>query len=802
MAPALLIGVTANTQPSVSRPNAVKQAIIGVDSSYWNSLVESDESGEAVMLDMMSKCADIHIDASGEVPVFGNMTLLDNYYTGFLNESAKLGGYDYVFEACFAGFPWFPTIVDESLYYSTMDEILEGIEGSFNELFMDILYMFSESGANGEKESLYQKLRSSPGISEDYVAVRKIAIDYMDAFFTKYGIQSYYNSAKQTYKIIKGRNVYEMTVLPFVPINLQHGTNDKMDIFKSHDSVTITYPVGVSAILSNNAMTTVTKTDGVFEYTAYAIQKSDEENGDYVEGSLGVRILQKDNFFKRNHIYRINFNNCTGEFIKASLIANGQIENQLKGVSIVMNNSTDEDGNTSGYIYFEVVEDIPEGAVLFTNGTIGTNYYDMSNAQWQLLINQYNDKFVGTSRVITSIEDQDNTLHDGETKQIYLDVDDNYTQERILSEVRALDLFGKEVAVTVASSDYETGKTGTFTIILSASDNYGQTATASLVIYVGDYSAPTIIQNNEIKYTYNSVVTEEMLLSNFTFADNMGTAGLTYQFTYPTGFDLSKPLVFGNYSLSVTVTDAFGNSTSHDFIINVVDETAPRIMKKDGNVEDKIGIGYSSLGENTLARILDLYKAEDAIDGNCDVYLKNGKIPSGLIGDFSLTLGAMDKSGNEAIATITCEIIADIPPVFILSNKLVSTTINDPLTLDDLVQVVQNGLLRDVKASNITVNARGYLADTTAVKDHPVSYSYTDESGEIKTSSFTLRVIDDSDLEPVKPVEEDNFFVHAFKTVFTDIKNATGIDWFVVCVTILVPLFVLGLLIGSIKKRF
>lgn len=393
----------------------------------------------------------------------------------------------------------------------------------------------------------------------------------------------------------------------------------------------------------------------------------------------------------------------------------------------------------------------------------------------------------------------DNMIQDGGTKNIYLDVDRAYTEDQIVSEVSAVDLFGVDVAVSVKSSDYEIGKTGVFNIILQATDTYGQTATATLIVTVGDYTKPVITQKNEVSYIYNTILTEAKLLENFTVTDNMDVSDLTYQFTYPTGFDISKPLTFGNYSITLTVTDQYGNFASHEFTLSVIDRTAPIISKKEGEMSDKIKIAYSSISTDTIARILDLFKAEDTVDGNCQIYLKNGSIPSGMAGDFTLTIAAKDKSNNEAISTIACEIIADIPPVFILSDKLVNSTVDSPLSLEDIVRVIKRGILRDSNVDNISVNATGYLKNSTTVGSYPVTYTYTDlDSQEVKTDSFIMKVTDLSEL-PDYEYKVDNFFVHAFKTVFTNITKASGVDWFVVLATILVPLLLLGFITLKIR---
>lgn len=390
----------------------------------------------------------------------------------------------------------------------------------------------------------------------------------------------------------------------------------------------------------------------------------------------------------------------------------------------------------------------------------------------------------------------DSIVKDGGTKTIVLDVDSKYTEEQIIEQVKAVDLFGVDVPVTKVSSDYVTGKTGTFNIVISATDTYGQTAQATLICDVRDYASPVITQKvSDIHYDYGTLLTEAKLLENFELSDNMGAEGLTTKFIYPTGFNISNALVFGKYALTLEVSDAFGNKTTKAFTLNVVDNVAPVISKKSGQIGDKIKISYSSINKNTINTILNYYTANDAIDGACDIYLKEGKIPSEMAGDFTLKIAAKDKSGNEAVYTVNCEIVADLPPVFILSDKLVNATVSNPLDLTDLQNIVQKAILRK-SVRSLQVNAAGYLATPDKEGSYPVSYTYYDDNNEAQSGAFTLEVTDDT-----KAVEtKSNWFVDAFKAVFKDTKNATATQWVVVIGTFVLTIGLVGLIAYVIKR--
>ena len=395
----------------------------------------------------------------------------------------------------------------------------------------------------------------------------------------------------------------------------------------------------------------------------------------------------------------------------------------------------------------------------------------------------------------TNFEYED-MIKDGGTKTIVINVDSHYSEEDIISQVSAIDLFGVSVPVTKVSSDYVVGKTGTFNIVISATDTYGQTAQATLICDVRDYAVPVITQKvTDIHYDYGTLLTEAKLLENFELSDNMGTEGLTTKFVYPTGFEISKALVFGSYNLTLEVTDAFNNKATKSFTLSVVDNVAPVISKNSGDIGDKIKIAYSTIGKNTINTILGYFKATDAIDGDCEIYLKDGKIPSEMSGDFTLKIAAKDKSGNEAVYTVNCEIVADLPPVFILSDKLVNATTSNPLDLTDLQNIVQKAILKK-SVRGLQINAAGYLAAPDKEGSYPISYTYYDDNNAAQSGAFTLQVTEDL---PV--AKEDNYFVKAFKTIFSkNVGDATATQWILVIATFLIPALLIGFIANYVMK--
>lgn len=339
-------------------------------------------------------------------------------------------------------------------------------------------------------------------------------------------------------------------------------------------------------------------------------------------------------------------------------------------------------------------------------------------------------------------------LTDGSSKDIYLNVDAQTSQATILSMISAVDLFGADVSVTVKTSDYTINRLGDFTIVIQGSDIYGQTATATLLIHVLDKTAPVINNKNVCRFRYGTKITKEDLLEYFTITDNASSSGSTWttSFDFPEGISLNQEMNVGNYSgCHLIVIDNSGNSSSYTFNIEVYDDVAPVISKKDGSYSN-IKMGISRLMDLNTADLLALYKADDVIDGSCDVYIKSGTINTYMVGDQTIILGAKDKKNNESTVSITITSIVDIPPVFILDTKLFSTTSDCPLNVVDLTSLVSNCVLQEGETF-VGVRAKAYLSTPETVGTYTIDYSYLDVSEATQSSSFTLKVVEAQEKE-------------------------------------------------------
>lgn len=685
---------------------------------------------------------------------------------------------------------YYATGEDLALFYNQMESLLASLN----------LTSGLVATVNGQIDLLADEINKKAG---DYSALILSAVEAISESLPIFGYKGTYDVTGKVYTATKsGTEYYRAPVLPFMPISLTYeapAPEPPADTVYSQLS-SRSYLGNPSNYRSFEILDDIVIGDyqqkGLVVLFGYS-------NSQSPEGSLLSRILTELDKWEADYASSYIAINAdrTYDTLKRELPKyygydeRGQHSLALPSSMFIFNDETkyigvnvkalldSTDNDRTAFSYFA------PATADFTAGAIDPDLVDMAvedyvNVEFEL----------------------PHSLIDGATKPFAVSIDDNLSEERLVAQVSAVDLFGAAVPVTVESSDYNPAKLGTYHIVLKATDIYGQTARATLVVTVQDRTKPTIVQKDQIRLRVTSTVSAAQLLTHFTITDNVDRvgSGITTSFTLPAGFEFDKALNFGTYSLKLTAVDASGNSASVDFVVTVYDDIAPVITRKEGSVSDPVTVGFSKVSDsNTIPTILSFYKADDAVDGACTVYLKSGTLSTSSVGDNSLIIGAKDKSGNEALLTITVKVSADIPPVFIMSDKLAVATNDTILTLEEIQRLLRAFV--QVTSTDLKVtDAKNYLATPTIRGNYTIKYSYVN-GGETVDDQMTLRVLSESDIsgtdeEPKKPGFWDEL-ADAFKTVFSDkVKDATGAQWAYVVLTIVTGFAALALVVLLLKK--
>lgn len=491
------------------------------------------------------------------------------------------------------------------------------------------------------------------------------------------------------------------------------------------------------------------------------------------------------------------FTNVTKDYIACAVTVTGHnaIDYFYDDTPILNSNSTVklrypsdvdvQEDDDSIYFYFGPRQDMQARATWYNPQAEGS-FLKQTNFDYNLYWMQYNS-------------DEDNALKDGQTKDIFIDVDKNYSKETIINAISAKDLFGAECTVTVTSGlDTFTPSTiGVYTLKLKATDSYGQTAQATLIVHICDYVAPSITLKKQMTFTadQNQTLKYSDLATYIGVTDNGTSHGSSLTITYKyDGVVIQsdwtktfKAADYGNHTVAVNAKDGSGNEKNITFSLKVNDGTAPVLSRTDGAaVGSKITIGVSKTFTMTLSDVTQLFKAVDNVDGDVSSSItgladadNNFFANNHKVGSYTLTIAAKDKNNNQVTQVIPIEIVADIPPVFIIADTLVYTDTSNPLDIAQLNMVVSNGILADQHITSLSVDASEYIGHENEPGTYHIDYEYTttgtkqarrfnaNGNGNTFTGAFDLivREAKEEDPEPEPEEPEENGFIAFFKGI-------------------------------------
>ena len=200
---------------------------------------------------------------------------------------------------------------------------------------------------------------------------------------------------------------------------------------------------------------------------------------------------------------------------------------------------------------------------------------------------------------------------------------------------------------------------GTWTVTVKASDDAGNEGTTTKQITVTDTQKPVITLDNEKTVTQYNEGDELNIVASA--ADSYdGTVDVV--FDIPDGAVSDGKLQAGEWKITLTASDRAGNAAEPVTVdITAADKTPP-VITLGGRTEYGAGTAYT---ENS---ILDLTVAiNDNVNGEITEYtvtLEEGAVADGKLvaGEWTVTVTASDKAGNENSETIDITVAADSTP--------------------------------------------------------------------------------------------------------------------------------------------
>ena len=426
----------------------------------------------------------------------------------------------------------------------------------------------------------------------------------------------------------------------------------------------------------------------------------------------------------------------------------------------------------------ELIDDTPPVLTILGNNPetveCGTNYIDAGATAWDIPDGDLTAQIQVTSNVNTAVpgeytvgysvtDSSNNTVTD---QRIVRVVDTTKPVINLLGAnpllvecktpfvdpgAEAIDACDGNGNVSVnVSGTVNTNEVGEYTLTYTATDASGNSAdTVTRTVRVVDTTPPTIslIGPNPFFVQCHGV-----------YNDPGATANDTCQGSVTVSNNANTEVnvnVVGDYTVTYTATDAYGNTATATRIVQVRDTLAPTITVVGANpLTLQCGSTFTDPGATAI----------DACDGSLQV-TATGNVNANQVGSYQITYTARDAAGNTGTATRTVNVVDTTPPVITL-NGASEITHECGLPFTD-----PGATANDVCSGIVNVIVSGYVY-ANQVGDYTLTYTAVDNDNNSSSKTRIIHVVDTQGPEITLNQEEMTIECNG---VFTD-PGATALD--------------------------
>jgi hypothetical protein len=290
-------------------------------------------------------------------------------------------------------------------------------------------------------------------------------------------------------------------------------------------------------------------------------------------------------------------------------------------------------------------------------------------------------------------------------------------------------------SVLMSKTVFDCTNKGANNVTVTATDANGNVTTQTAVVTVVDLTAPFFTTAPSLTLLLNAsgvatVSVPDVVTSS---GDNCDVPTVTLSKYTFTCADMPST------SITVTAVDASGNTTTSTYTVNVLDQLAPVITPK--STPTTIALDATGNAAVTLADVMGV-----ALD-NCTASPVVTWFPTSVscaqVGPVTVTITAVDASGNVSNATKVIQIIDNIAPTVVLNgNSLVTYTLplnasgNATLTVPNVVNSATDNCGTPVVSLSKTA------FDCSNLGDNVVVVTAVDQFGNVKSTNAIVKVVD------------------------------------------------------------
>lgn len=240
-----------------------------------------------------------------------------------------------------------------------------------------------------------------------------------------------------------------------------------------------------------------------------------------------------------------------------------------------------------------------------------------------------------------------------------------------------------------------------------------------------DRQAPTI-KSNKIQVLYGS----SLKASDFEITDNRDSSDALKVKIDDASYDAKQ---LGTYTVNVTATDLFSNTTTKSVQVEVVDNQAPTLTSKSGN---GYVVDVEANGSNDVSKYL---KATDNVDGDVTDFIEtDDKLDTSKIGTQTISVNVADDAGNVTKKTYEFYVSdSKAPTISLKKGKTVTVDYGSKFDISKYVKTTDS-----YDGSDVDLNVDGNVDTTDNNSKTTLNLTATDSSDNTSESSLTVKVAD------------------------------------------------------------
>ncbi|HRI61408.1 MAG TPA: choice-of-anchor Q domain-containing protein, partial [Saprospiraceae bacterium] len=322
---------------------------------------------------------------------------------------------------------------------------------------------------------------------------------------------------------------------------------------------------------------------------------------------------------------------------------------------------------------------------------------------------------------------QDNTVPTAACKNASLQLDASGNASLAASAINngSADACGI-ASLALSKTAFDCSNTGVNTVILSATDNSGNSATCSATVTVQDNIAPTAVcKDATVQLDATGNVTVPASAVNNGSADACGIASLVLN---QATFNCSN---VGANTVTLTVTDNHGKTATCTSTVTVQDNTLPTAICKNATVQ------LDATGNVTVPASAVDNGSTDAC-GIAALTLSKTNFNCSNVGNLLVSLEVRDNNGNKAYCSATLTVQDNIAPTALCKNATIQLDAAGNATLT--TAAINNGSADACGIASLVLSKTAFDCSNTGA--NTVTLTVTDNNGKSATCSATVTVQD------------------------------------------------------------